>query len=286
MRIAERCPCCHGREIARSPAVLMPFIAARVFGWEPVAVTADWGLRDLAPGQAYSICATLACADCSLLFLDIRFDEAELAALYVDYRGPAYSALRERFEPGYERRNALLNAGSPYIPAIERFLEPHVGAAPRLLDWGGDTGINTPFRGRARLHHVFDISQKPVVEGAVRVGQADIEAGSYDLIVSSNVLEHVPDPVGLVRAMAAAMTADTILYIEVPHEDAVRLIPERAARAAAKRHWHEHINFFTPEALDALLVRAGLTCIERISHPVSAGGKDSHVFSLVARRLG
>lgn len=284
MRIARHCPCCGGEDLARSPAVLMPFIAARVFGWESVEVTPDWGLRDLAPGRAHSLCTTLACRACGLLFLDMRFDEAEMAALYADYRGPAYTALRERFEAGYGRRNAILNAGSPYIEAIERFLTPHLNSPPAVLDWGGDTGINTPFRGRARLHHVLDISEKPVVEGAMRLGPEDVAPGAYDLIVSSNVLEHVPDPLGLVRTMAAAMGPDTILYLEVPHEDVVRLIPDPAARPGAKRHWHEHINFFTPEALDALLAGAGLACIERISHPVSAGGKDSHVFSLVARR--
>jgi SAM-dependent methyltransferase len=214
----------------------------------------------------------------------MRFDAAEMDALYDDYRGPAYEAARARFEPGYRERNRLLSAGSGYIPAIETFLAPHLAPSPRVLDWGGDTGVNTPFRGRAGAHHVYDISNKPTVPGAERVDLPGDGAEPYDLIVSANVLEHVSAPGDLVRAMAAAMGPETRLYVEVPHEDVVRLVPEPAARGPRKRHWHEHVNFFTAEALDRMLEAAGLVCLDRISQPVTAGGKESHVFSLVARR--
>ena len=284
MKVASRCVCCGGADLARRPAVLMPFVAYRAFGWEPVAVTADWGLRDLPPGHAHSVCATLQCRACGLLFLDMRLDGNEMAALYADYRGEAYRAARERFEPGYSDRNAILNAGSGYIPAVEAFLAPYLGPAPRVLDWGGDTGLNTPFRGRAALHHVLDISDKPVVPGAARVSGAGLDPGGYDLVVSAQVLEHVSEPAALVAEMAAVLGEGTLLYLEVPHEDGVRLEPDPARRLDAKRHWHEHVNFFTEAALDAMLARAGLESVARLSHPVSAGGKASHVFSLIARR--
>lgn len=286
MKIASRCVCCGGADLARRPAVLMPFVAFRAFGWEPAAVTPDWGLRDLAPGHAHSVCATLQCRACGLLFLDMRLDGDEMAALYADYRGEAYRAARERFEPGYSARNAILNAGSTYIPAVEAFLQPHLGPAPRVLDWGGDTGLNTPFRGRAALHHVLDISDKPVVPGAARVAGTELIPGAYDLVVSAQVLEHVSEPAALVAEMGAVLGPDALLYLEMPHEDGVRLEPDPARRLDAKRHWHEHVNFFTEAALDAMLARAGLESVARLSHPISAGGKESHVFSLIARRAG
>jgi SAM-dependent methyltransferase len=284
MKIAKACACCGTDRLKRSPAILMPFLACRVFGWESVEITPDWNMRDLAPGRAHALCNTLACEDCGLLFLDMRFDDEEMAALYADYRGPAYADTRARFEPGYERRNDILNGGSAYIPAIEAMLAPHVGTAPRVLDWGGDTGLNTPFRGKAALHHVHDISNKPVVDGAEIVDRGRALGERYDLVVSSNVLEHVPEPAAHLAEITAAMGPDTILYLEVPHEDVIRLVPDRADRPARKRHWHEHVNFFTEEALGAMLDRAGLSPLARVSHPVSAGGKASHVFSVIARR--
>lgn len=284
MRIAKRCVCCGSADLARSPAVLMPFVAARAFGWESVEITPDWGLRDLPAGWAHSLCATLACDACGLLFLDMRFDDAEMAALYADYRGPAYRTLRERFEPGYGARNAILEAGSTYIPAIEALLAGHLPAAPRVLDWGGDTGLNTPFRDGAALHHVHEISDRPLVPGAARVSAAEAARNTYDLVVSAQVLEHVPDPRATVRAMAAAVGPETLLYVEVPHETLMREAADPEARRLRKRHWHEHVNFFTEASLRAVLASAGLAVLRCLSHPVEAGGRVGHVFSVLARR--
>jgi SAM-dependent methyltransferase len=263
----------------------MPFVACRVFGWEPTEITSDWDLRDLPTGMACSICNSMMCEDCGVLFLDMRFDDDEMAELYDDYRGPAYTALRDRFEPGYAARNELLLEGSGYTAKIEAFLSPHVNARPRVLDWGGDTGVNTPFRSQAAQHVIYDISNRPVVEGANVVGLDVIKANAYDLIVFSNVLEHMPYPRDALREIVSAMRPQTTLYLEVPHEDLVRQIDDPRQRLVRKRHWHEHINFFTPHSLDVMSKAVGLRTIDRISQPITAGGKDGHIFSIVARRI-
>jgi hypothetical protein len=85
-RIASRCVCCGCAELTRSGAILMPFVAYRAFGWTPVEITPEWGLRTIQTGMAYPLCNSLQCQACGLLFLDIRFDETEMAALYGGYR--------------------------------------------------------------------------------------------------------------------------------------------------------------------------------------------------------
>lgn len=47
------------------------------------------------------------------------------------------------------------------------------------------------------------------------------------------------------------MRPETMLYVEVPHEEVVRLIDDPAQCLEHKRHWHEHINFFTTQAIEA-----------------------------------
>lgn len=284
MKISRRCVCCDSDRLAARPAVLMPFVAHRVFGWEPVVIDASWGMRDLPQGTAQSVCRTLMCEDCGLLFLDMRFDDEEMAALYDDYRGAAYTATRERFEPGYAARNAIFETGAHYGAIAEPFLAPFLPERPRVLDWGGDSGVNTPFRGRAALHDVFDISGRPVVEGARAVDLAAARANSYDLIVCSQVIEHVAYPADILREIVAAMQPQTVLCVEAPYEDIMRLNADPATRLAGKRHWHEHINFYSAEAIAALLARVGLEVVARNSYPVTAGGKTSHVFSIVARK--
>ena len=112
----------------------------------------------------------------------------------------------------------------------------------------------------------------------------EVAAAEYDLIVFSHVLEHLPYPRASLEQVAAAMKSGTILYLEVPHEDLVRQIDDPQERLTGKRHWHEHVNFFTFESLEAVLRHAGLRVVDWLSLPVTAGGKDGHVFSIIARR--
>ena len=255
-RIATRCPCCDATQLDRQSAVLMPFVARRALGWEPCEVTAEWGLRDLPVGHALALCSTLHCPGCGLVFLDMRFDDAEMARLYHAYRGPVYEAERESFEPGYAVRNRALVAGDAHVPAVEAFLRPWVPAQPALLDWGGDTGLNTPLRAVARLHHVLDISGQAPIEGVVAVQRPSTDP--YDLIVLAHVLEHIPEPASLLAEVAAAMAPATRLYVEVPFEALMRAAVGDPLAWRRKRHWHEHVNFFSEGALRALLQRCDL----------------------------
>ena len=86
-RIAEFCICCGSKKLKNSPAVLMPFVAERVFNWKQIKIDKTWGLNTIKNGQTYSICNTLLCSKCNFLFLDIRFSDRELSNLYNNYRG-------------------------------------------------------------------------------------------------------------------------------------------------------------------------------------------------------
>lgn len=281
--IAQACACCGSSELERSPAILMPFVAHRVFGWVPVEVTAAWGLRDLALGHAYAVCNTLHCVACGLIFLDLRFDSEELGRLYQDYRGEEYTLLRDRYEPGYASRNQQLLRGGDYVAQVENLLVPLLPAPQRVLDWGGDSGVNTPFRGRLVKHHVLDISNRPLVKGAQRVDAREAREHHYQLVVLSQVLEHVPEPLALLYEVAGVLAADSLLYIEVPFEGLVQQITTGLAGWEDKRHWHEHINFYAETSLRALVVRAGLEVVSLGNLEVDVGNGPVLVFSLVCR---
>ncbi|CAN5414999.1 hypothetical protein BH10PSE4_BH10PSE4_42350 [soil metagenome] len=261
MNIASRCICCDGVRLRRSPAILMPFVAKRVFDWEPVEITPDWGMQTLSLGMAYPLCNSLQCEDCRALFLDIRFSDAEMDRLYAGYRGPDYTAVRERFEPGYAARNALLMARAAYLPQVEAMIEPQLSRPLHILDWGGDTGLNTPFRDSAASVSVYDISGLAMAEGVTAVDRGGLAEAPFNLVVCSNVLEHVPAPAALLDDIASVMRPETLLYLEVPLEAYVAEHAEVENLAAGKKHWHEHVNFFTETALRALIARCGLTIV-------------------------
>lgn len=263
----------------------MPFVAHRTFGWEPVEITDDWGLRTIKNGMAYSICNSVQCSNCELLFLDIRFNENEMNSLYVGYREKQYTELREKYEPGYKEKNDGLNSGIHYIPDIEQFLSPHLTFPVSILDWGGDTGKNTPFKTCNTLLHVYDISSKPViVNGAKNIDKLTAINTQYDLIVCSNVLEHVPYPTEIVLDIKNSMKRDTVLYIEIPQEDLIRTADTKTDLHEKKKHWHEHINFYTEKSIEKLITRCGLSIIDFKQLEATAGGNSSYLY-LIACRL-
>ncbi len=283
MKIADSCVCCESTRLERTPAVLMPFVAKRVFDWDPVEITAEWGLRDLKIGNAYSICSTMHCLNCDALFLDMRFDDYEMGALYRNYRELEYESLREFFEPGYRERNLRLMGESTHIPETEIFLQKYIAVPESILDWGGGTGANTPFHKQARHHFVYDISASPLIEGAQRLNLNSLSKGSYDLIVSSHTLEHVSYPIEHLRQIVEVMSSKTALYIEVPLEELMRVNTVARNAAHIKRHWHEHINFFSEKSLRRLLDACGLKPLALEKREITVAGKKSFAFSIISQ---
>jgi hypothetical protein len=281
-RVADQCVCCGSRALQAAPAILMPFVAHRTFGWEPALIDASWGLATVQKGMTYTVCRSLQCSDCGLLFSDIRFSDHELGQLYQDYRGAAYTTLRETYEPGYTLRNDSLGQEIDYGGIIEDFLQPHLQFPLSLLDWGGDTGKNTPFKDRCSRFDVFDISNKDVIAGARAVTLEQALATQYDLVVCSNVLEHIPYPSDMLEDMKQAMGPGSVLYIEVPYEEVVRL--HGGAALAAKKHWHEHINFFSPQALQQVITNCGLKIVAMNAEAsITAGLKSSYLMQVACK---
>lgn len=283
-RIARQCICCASTDLDRSPAVLMPFVAKRVFGHEPVQITAEWGLRDLQPGMAYTLCTSLQCKQCGVLFLDYRFSDTELAQLYRGYRDEHYTRERDFYEPGYAKTSEHYHGRAAYIADVERWLAPQVPDLPAVLDWGGDSGINTPFLGRSTLTHVYDISTVQPIEGVVALERSAIGEHRYDLVTCSQVLEHVPDPRALLGQIGQSLSDDTLLYLEVPNEALMREHPGSRQLAPLKRHWHEHINFFTPDSLRQLVEGTGLQVQAVLDLSIDLGWRKASVLGMTVRR--
>jgi len=261
----------------------MPFVAKRVFDHEPVMIAPEWGLRDLKPGMAYSLCNSLQCISCGVVFLDLRFSDTEMTSLYAGYREEEYTNLREFYEPGYKGINEFYSGRAAYIDTIEEFLLQWVPSPHGILDWGGDTGINTPLIKQAHLAHIYDISNKPVISGVEAVDLATIKRNKYDMIICSQMLEHVPYPKDVLDDIISVMDADTLLYLEVPYEELILSQPSSRELYKEKHHWHEHINFFSMESLVVLIEQAGLRLLEMKPIKIDLGWRNACVISVLCR---
>ena len=258
----EECICCGSRDLEFATALWMPFVSHRAMNLAPMKIDRSFGLRTVPDGTAFSLCKSLMCHDCGHLFADYRFSETEMTNLYTEYRGSAYTALRETYEPGYAARNAVISEGIFYMQLVEDFLRPFVPeSAIAVLDWGGDTGTNTPFRERRSLLHIFDPSVRDTGSDEIlSFSEVPEDLTKYDLIVLSNVLEHIPFPSETLAAIRPFMSPETTLYVEVPLENLQRsALQSPYTGAHRKKYWHEHINFFTPTSMERLLTKAGFT---------------------------
>ncbi len=261
----------------------MPFIAHRVFGYEPFKIESSFGLKNIKDGYAYSVCNSLFCERCQFLFLDIRFSDFELEKLYEDYRGEKYTKLRNFYEPGYLLRNESLKKGITYVDKIERLLSPFLDFPISILDWGGDTGENTPFKKQKQnIVDIFDISNKSNLKHCNAVSKMNAQSKKYDLIVCSHVLEHVPYPSLVLDDIYKSMAMNSILYIEVPFENLMYM--DNVKLPESKKYWHEHINFFSETSLKILIKKAGINVIKLNILDEIVGVDARKMFQLVCKK--
>jgi len=158
------------------------------------------------------------------------------------------------------------------------------------LDFGGGTG-RMLLDVQAQRKAVFDVAGHQSEEGIAMINSPEELGGTWDLVLSSQVLEHLSDPFGSLEMMVTILSKGGWMYVEVPDEhwsNSARggrlreawlswIIGKPRLLLAAdivstafriKRGFlpplgfipmREHLNYFTVEALCILLQRAGLS---------------------------
>lgn len=91
---------------------------------------------------------------------------------------------------------------------------------------------------------------------------AALDIGTFDLVTSVEVIEHVADKAAFLRDVAARLAPDGLLVMSTPNRTAasrVLLVGAAEAVGYVPRGTHHWEDFVTPEELEALLADAGLT---------------------------
>lgn len=147
------------------------------------------------------------------------------------------------------------------------------GRPPRLLDIGSGTGALLEVAGAMGFDAEGIDLCRPNVERAaarglrVRHGDAaalDVE-GEFDVVTMMDIIEHVVDPVGLLRTVGRALAPGGRLVVYTPnHRAAIVLVARMLARAGVVHPVQEifgrnHVCFFDDRTLALGLERAGLS---------------------------
>jgi SAM-dependent methyltransferase len=217
------------------------------------------------------------CDCCGHLFGKHQIDLSSLyRSDYVDATYGGIDGMRRRFE----RVMSLPPEKSDNRSRVSRFLafaqtrglSPTL--TPRLLDVGAGLGV-FPAAMRSAGWHVVGLEPDPRTVEHLRT-VAGVEALADDLLgldpesiapfdaVSFNkVLEHVEDPVALLRPAATFLNPNGFVYVEVPDVAATREGPDR------EEFCIEHHHVFSPASVAILAQRSGfdVRVIERLREP-------------------
>lgn len=140
--------------------------------------------------------------------------------------------------------------------------------AQRVLDLGcGDGYLSVMLAERGHRVTALDLSQNRLdkfTDRARRLGikqvrasatDTGLEAGSFDAIVSSEVLEHLPDPRAMLSEAHRLLAAGGLLALCVPNEE--RILRISCPHCRERFSVTGHIHAFSGESLAALLREAG-----------------------------
>jgi Methyltransferase domain len=251
------------------------------------------------------------CDACDLVYFSHRFDEDTLAAMYSGYRNQRYLSIRRRWEPWYSQHvNATMEPGSETVAERVGFVTDiirsyvQIETLRNIVDYGGDQGQFFP-AGYTGPRYVIDVSGKDLVDGVQAVSSLDELPDTPHLVVAAGLLEHLVDPVGLVKEIRAAIADDGVFYAEVPL-DRPKVRPWHAGArylrflnwvSATRGRWvaadfvagvarnfgrtvprlgavkqSEHINYFSTQSLHTLLVTGGFRVVNTQADPTATFG--------------
>lgn len=153
--------------------------------------------------------------------------------------------------------------------------EPGVGGA--YLDIGGGRGDVA-----SRVQYCLEPSEITIIEPderfkpdpiplsfnwiSKRVEEVPLESDRYDFVTCIHTLEHLADPLAVLRQIHRAMNTDGIIYVEVPYLNYISENP-----GIAEYFIDKHLTHFTNCSLEAMMYRAGFVYLAEWSTDANIG---------------
>lgn len=220
------------------------------------------------------------CASCGLAYLP-EIPAPETLEEEFDWEA---SFRRERWERWLSNPLARFWTGALLLikPNRERravrWIRRHAPSAGRLLDIGaGDGRLAAQAQRRGYDVTCVELSPAMAAKALRRLDREQVKVGRladfafpehhFDVITAISYLEHEPEPLTLLGQVRGLLNPQGRLVIKVPNFDS--LLRRVRGRRWAGFRWPEHVQYFTPETLTALLNRAGFKVAHVDANPLS-----------------
>jgi len=202
----------------------------------------------------------VACVGCGLVYVNPRFDAP---AVKQHYNSGESSRIQYYLDAGAADRRSfaeILERAEKVLPGRGRVLDvgPNVGTCLVVArERGWETHgieINAEAARYCREQRGLD-----VVPGTLE--RHTYPAGSFDVILMGDVIEHLRDPLGVLRVVLGLLRPGGIVMISTPN------IARWAGRLLQIKP-EEHLYYFTPATMGAMLDEAGfvvegIECMDR-----------------------
>ncbi|WP_240866932.1 class I SAM-dependent methyltransferase [Cylindrospermopsis raciborskii] len=86
----------------------------------------------------------------------------------------------------------------------------------------------------------------------------DIESYNFDIITAFHVIEHLVDPVSVLKSLSLLLQRGGEIVIEVPNADDALLTLFECEPFMKFTYWSQHLYLFNPQTLPKLIQKAGL----------------------------
>jgi 2-polyprenyl-3-methyl-5-hydroxy-6-metoxy-1,4-benzoquinol methylase len=194
---------------------------------------------------------TVLCLECGLVYHNPLIEDRDRQAADASFQKWHTDAT-----PSNRHLRKLTARWARQWPLVSRVFQPGC----RVLEVGSGLGV-----GAARLKsqgaHVVGVEPDPEQAAYAkkrwgldilqsRFEDVDLEGEQFDLIFSSHVIEHFPDPLGFLVKIRTLVHEKTALFLETPNIIAPKVSPVRLFSLP-------HNFYFSPQTLTLLLKKAG-----------------------------
>lgn len=127
----------------------------------------------------------------------------------------------------------------------------------RLLHLAPEPGLHSVLSATPTVDYVTaDLEPGPRVQVQADARDLPFDDDSFDVVVCSHVLEHIPEDVTVAREMARVLAPEGVALIQVPADPTLEETHETFAPTPADREreygQHDHVRLYAPDIADRL----------------------------------